>query len=416
MHTLPSAQIRGATLVLAVVEEAAGWFPRAAERFWSLVDPAVRDEHQRTGSAPRELLPIVSRARECEARKQGGVCLPLAIRTSPREDRSPERVAQAVGALLSPQWPVALRPVPGKGVGAFATRAVPRGETLLREAPFICASADSSLCYHCCARPAAASASCVPCRGGCGKAFCCQRCEREAWDRYHGPLCGRGLCDLEARHTARLGTARTKWSLLAWKALGVSLCSPRPRAPADCPPMCFLHRMGEPVVDASQAQPVYFDLRELLDEYEAFVRAAGMQFALDPNVTLEALSEVMRMCAANVFSMDDGGPSAPEALQMVGSMFNHECEPSAGYYYDQGEFVVVARRDIAQGDEVTVSYAYDDRYYERQRDLFLLHRFFCTCPKCASQSNAADDAALRAKFQSELAPDAQTLKNSNDDS
>ncbi len=115
----------------------------------------------------------------------------------------------------------------------------------------------------------------------------------------------------------------------------------------------------------------------------------------------------IRDCAATLFA----GVAVPESLDpcvLVGiikanahgdsdglicgmfpglAMLCHSCEPNCVYQIKGRVTYVRAARDIAKGEEVTISYLQDLCSARRRRQRILLdERFFrCTCPRCARE-------------------------------
>ncbi|KAK8116443.1 set domain-containing protein 5 protein [Apiospora kogelbergensis] len=113
--------------------------------------------------------------------------------------------------------------------------------------------------------------------------------------------------------------------------------------------------------------------------------------------------------ATNCF---DVGTSVTQAcLFFNASRFNHACLPSAEYNVFQGPPVgnrpapvrweAYARRDIKEGEEITIAYNY--RQYERerrQRDLLAVWGFPCDCEVCDLEGD--DQGAKSREFDANL--------------
>ena len=91
---------------------------------------------------------------------------------------------------------------------------------------------------------------------------------------------------------------------------------------------------------------------------------------------------------------DDPTPfSSVSALFVVGGLFNHTCgEPNVGYTecaWAEGEAApavrFVAARDVAEGEELCHSYHHaEEDAAARRKKLLLTYRFRCTCEACAA--------------------------------
>jgi len=118
----------------------------------------------------------------------------------------------------------------------------------------------------------------------------------------------------------------------------------------------------------------------------------GLQAHLDARSVVDALhhhcphtqsfstalwDELLAVLIANNYATPNGGA----ALFLTGSMLNHSCKPNCtliGYMF-------VASRDIAAGEELTVSYCPADMESEIRRKLLLRnYGFECTCELCCS--------------------------------
>lgn len=74
------------------------------------------------------------------------------------------------------------------------------------------------------------------------------------------------------------------------------------------------------------------------------------------------------------------------AVFQIASRFNHDCSPNVSRgFTKEGFMVLVARRDIVQGEELTINYSHDSgTTEERRRILMEGWRFKCLCGACAS--------------------------------
>lgn len=84
--------------------------------------------------------------------------------------------------------------------------------------------------------------------------------------------------------------------------------------------------------------------------------------------------------------------SRGQGIYGVGCLFNHSCDPNLNVQYSEVNdetLSVVALRDIAAGEELTISYI-DTLlpFTVRQQQLFEHYLFECRCPRCVFESNA----------------------------
>lgn len=116
----------------------------------------------------------------------------------------------------------------------------------------------------------------------------------------------------------------------------------------------------------------------------------GLQVRLDTRGVLDALhhhcphtrsfsealwDELLAVLISNNYATPNGGA----ALFSTGSMLNHSCEPNCAR---KGN-LFVSNRDIAMGEELTVSYCPTDLEPEMRRKLLLRnYGFECTCELC----------------------------------
>ena len=89
---------------------------------------------------------------------------------------------------------------------------------------------------------------------------------------------------------------------------------------------------------------------------------------------------------------DKAHPAANACLQEV-SCANHSCDPNAEVRLEIGttQLRLVARRAIASGEEVTISYIdeNDTVGVKERRDALQDYGFVCGCEKCAREEGSA---------------------------
>lgn len=77
-------------------------------------------------------------------------------------------------------------------------------------------------------------------------------------------------------------------------------------------------------------------------------------------------------------------------LYIVGSTFNHSCDPNVVLLKPQGDFsdrtAVLALRDIAAGEELCISYIDEDASLEDRNEMLRDYGFTCSCTKCQAES------------------------------
>ena len=90
----------------------------------------------------------------------------------------------------------------------------------------------------------------------------------------------------------------------------------------------------------------------------------------------------------DALDVDYDVPCIGTALFSIQSGFNHDCEPNAAPLKDEsdktGACVIVARRPIAAGEEITISYLADSSNQTRdaRQDALADYGFTCRCERC----------------------------------
>jgi SET domain-containing protein len=72
--------------------------------------------------------------------------------------------------------------------------------------------------------------------------------------------------------------------------------------------------------------------------------------------------ETLLLCESSnacIFALDDGNYVDGNVSWNPARYINHSCEPNAEAELDQDRIWIVARRDIAAGEEITLNYGYD---------------------------------------------------------
>ncbi|CAK0865591.1 unnamed protein product, partial [Prorocentrum cordatum] len=113
--------------------------------------------------------------------------------------------------------------------------------------------------------------------------------------------------------------------------------------------------------------------------------AIGKQFA--PRAEAILLERVLQVWVHNAFDYSDDPPGY--ATYFLPSFMSHSCWPNAFWHYGAGgknSYVLRARRNIAKGEEITVSYLDESLLLacapERRWDLWESKLFWCACERC----------------------------------
>lgn len=77
------------------------------------------------------------------------------------------------------------------------------------------------------------------------------------------------------------------------------------------------------------------------------------------------------------------------------SYCNHSCESNAARIETGRTFRIIATKNIAEGEEVVISYVFSCRsLQERREKLMYIYNIFCSCAKCQFESSKEYDATL----------------------
>eukprot|EP00873_Tetraselmis_striata_P003751 jgi/Tetstr1/424015/TSEL_014626.t1 len=307
--------------------------------------------------------------------------------------------------------PLRVAKVPDAGNGVLASRDIRYGERILVERPrLLYPAADRlhSVCYTCLKHlPASAPVTSA------GHAFCGQPCAAAAEDSF---LAVEAAADLEplAEHCAGTGE---RFPLLAAR-LACEVIQHDAAGPAaktqDAPDswlrtLCFV---STPDVPKEWQDAWYVMAAGLMHVRPAGLTVNRMQWLLRERVGVQWFADVLSRMHLNVFkvtyprplsadgfvSLRDmgsadladmlGGQSGTAAYRLA-SLFNHSCEPNVDVNFPQqdAEIVLTAARDIAEGEQLFVSYIDSTQAYEqRQKYLKWAYGFRCQCALCADEA------------------------------
>lgn len=90
----------------------------------------------------------------------------------------------------------------------------------------------------------------------------------------------------------------------------------------------------------------------------------------------------MQAAAAACYADSSTGSS----LYLLGSLFNHSCEPSVNITFPgrDGTAVFTAARRISAGEQLHISYTDTEQEVDvRQQYLAFAYGFHCSCPRCS---------------------------------
>ncbi|XP_067640610.1 SET domain-containing protein SmydA-8 isoform X2 [Eurosta solidaginis] len=258
-----------------------------------------------------------------------------------------------------PNWHVTDSAISGRGV--YARRDIKRGELIFREHTLLngpTASKDTLLntCIVCFRLLEEQPIEKVLCAAGCSLPVCvtCQQSEQHARE-----------CKLFRYWVPKDTTRINPYSL---RIVSVMRCY-------------FLSREKRKLLLSMQANSDKYYLRE--------VERAALCFENFPKdkETLGFFYRTVCVYNTNAFegrSIVDGYETAVRALFALAGLMNHNCTPNASHQFADGQTIVVtAARDIAQSEEITMTYT-KILWNTFGRQLFLraTKHFICKCKRC----------------------------------
>ena len=106
--------------------------------------------------------------------------------------------------------------------------------------------------------------------------------------------------------------------------------------------------------------------------------------------------EILRCCGyldSNAFRVDSAG-SGLRALYALASMINHDCAPNSRVSFDSKKRLhLFAKRDIAAGEEISVTYCNPLLGTPARQEMLRRNRFFsCKCRRCNDPTEFGKDA------------------------
>lgn len=154
--------------------------------------------------------------------------------------------------------------------------------------------------------------------------------------------------------------------------------------------------------DAAMAFPTFFELETYarlvgafeLNNLELVVEAPVENYflAIDDAAESQEKCEAMKITQPLLDALDKDYdiPCLGTALYSVQSGMNHDCDPNAEPRKDEnditGACVIVARRDIAAGEEITISYiAHESMSRDERQDALADYGFVCRCRRCEDE-------------------------------
>lgn len=352
-----------------------------------------------------------------------------------------DAVLDEYGRMVLANHDVYIRNVSGRGRGLFTNRAVSAGDVVLTEAPLIAVAYPQTMqqtCQHCFRQLGSSYTTC-----GCGNRYCSNLCRDSAMHLGHDALCGAQTAALNDFCLAnRMNFPRTAAAVVArsvsasadfgkyWESVNrlVSVMLPDD----DAFPAAYTQSYG--LVVAALGQHMGGDPRAFFDHVfnlRTYARLMGTlrlnSFSVRCPIDGEppAVPDSVPSPATALPPLDDassGGccssdpasspsscgtdPSACDssttrpsvfaepgdapggtALYSTCSLVNHACEPSLDVVMSPGgDIALRARRDLREGDELTITYLDSSMPVAlRRRRLYHNYGFECGCDMCRRQ-------------------------------
>jgi hypothetical protein len=363
------------------------------------------------------------------------VCkFPMEYRTGPGGDRDVNHVLRTLFELRREEMQnvqIAIDIQKG-GFKLIAKRLIQADEMFLIEKPFAsfnghakhtnpttCAHCMNSLCPLIAPPDMRTSkhithpASIVKCRG-CGDVYCTDQCKRDAFFCGHKRLCiGTETGKNWEKHIQRynLHTAKTVFSFnvfLALKLMVKAECLGLPSA-LELPEIKILRRAmdtNEPFDPRSPEGPplmTYDKAIKLRSMFNSF--QSDCPKLLSSQTNMIDFIRVYSAVSLNVVGGDDQHGGLKEAkVYLALSFANHDCDPNTSFssclamaplpggkleMIQQVETTLKAKRDISEGEEITINYISHCETFE-QRCLVLAVSYGidnCSCAKCERDRN-----------------------------
>jgi len=305
----------------------------------------------------------------------------LLARRAQRAHRAFQRPAAAAAAApsfseLCDGLPVVVGSVQGAGRGLYAVVDVPCGSTLLSATPVAChpPAGDVSVCHGCLRTLPATSVHAA------GRAFCCPSCRTlDAERRFLSSAAYRefeALCQtnrlLHPLIAGRLACEVTAG--LAHPDALSALCFARGAVQSPPPLWVEEHRLLKAALCTSASHFL------TLEWYTAVLARLHLNaFRVDiPRLDVHDLAALARSAA-------HGSGTAVYALP---SLLNHSCDPNVDAVWRHGDskITLAARRDIAAGEELTITYIDASEPAEERREaLRFAYGFECRCAACVEE-------------------------------
>eukprot|EP01135_Chromosphaera_perkinsii_P007453 Nk52_evm5s859 gene=Nk52_evmTU5s859 len=325
---------------------------------------------------------------------------------SPEKDKlAIDSIAEGVPYLvqLANNTPTAIKIVPEKGRGLFATRSFKAGEVVYREMPFVAQSVllRKPICCSQCLKPFPRVKSKESSIRENDVLLCSNTCKNTAFDQYgHLSVGENNSMDDFVEYCY---SVERKFPILVARIMGRIIEDVRKNA--------SVSKTVTPLSHLSYADiPTSKIPHEWVEDYAAFKKSFLVGSKNAEFFTVEWFVRMLSMLNLNSFrveietdsdienedSEDDVGRLTNEtvntgtALYFLSSFINHDCSPNLrGHWPCSSEMFLISNRDIREGEELTVSYIANQqnmRVGERRDFLHWAYGFECQCPLCVKES------------------------------
>ncbi|KAK5078049.1 hypothetical protein LTS08_003110 [Lithohypha guttulata] len=272
-----------------------------------------------------------------------------------------------------------------KGQALFATKFIKKGEPVMFLDPPVMMAIDSESLHRTCY-------SCLVTKSGMGRCgqckmayFCDKSCRNQAWKNYHKYECPI-LRDFKEVLT------------------GSSIKDP-PRNFRAVLRLILLHKAGKVSTSALQeVADLWHRANGRTDEHDNML-AQVIKGATETDASQSCILSLLRVMESNCYNIGTfSGDLIGAEVYLKISRANHSCAPNATFSHwglvmwdRQSKYLtlfdkqmpaamIVARQDIAKGEEITLAYVDIELELEaRKHRLRYVYGFDCACPRCEKE-------------------------------
>lgn len=275
----------------------------------------------------------------------------------------------------------------------LAARNIQQGDVVFIEPPIVSLWSDYNNNHGCshCWKPLPDVVGQVSC-SSCGERYCSRRCHDLSQAEYHQALCGDEWRDF-IRYMDLANQPSATGSLFCLAVKVTAMAHQQGVHPLHLPRFRNLIRKS----DNSEIISDGVDKQLCESLFGLYAKIFSERFVSKcPSLVRKGIGhagDVMEVADAikmNVFGWAMNGIDC-SALQHVGSLLNHHCNPTAQNRFNIEEHglvsIIEAMRDIKAGEEVSISYVDTDLGYDaRQEELINQFSFVCRCFRCTTEA------------------------------